>query len=157
MINSLELRIGNIILFNGEPIVVKGVLPDVVYLDGIVRQSTVGNGVEFIPILTSDASVQPLPLNDFLLEQMGRNRIVDRNGKRHVYYVRSSNFFIFKESDGYFIGMCNSVGPILITPGKFYYYHQLQNICFSQYGNEIDISEKAIKLAWSTAKNLGKI
>lgn len=157
MINTLELRIGNIILFNGEPVVVKGVFPDVVYLDGVVRQSASGNGVEFKPILISDASVQPLPLNDFLLEQMQRNRIVDRNGKRHVYYVRSSNFFIFEDSDGYFIGMCNSVGPIHITPGKFHYYHQLQNIYFAQYGNEIDISEKTVKLAWRTAKNLGKI
>ena len=157
MIDSCGLRIGNIILFHGEPIVVKGVLSEVVYLDGVVRQSASGNGVEFKPILISDASVQPLPLNDFLLEQMQRNRIVDRNGKRHVYYVRSSNFFIFEDSDGYFIGMCNNVGPIHITPGKFYYYHQLQNIYFAQYGNEIDISEKEVKLAWHTAKNLGKI
>lgn len=157
MIDSCELRIGNIILFHGEPIVVKGVLSEVVYLDEVVRQSANGNVVEFIPILTSDASVQPLPLNDFLLEQMGRSRIVDDNGKRHIYYARSSNYFIFKETDGYFIGMCNSVGPVHITPGKFHYFHQLQNICFAQYGNEIDISEKEVKLAWHTAKNLGKI
>lgn len=158
MIDPSELRIGNIILFNGEPVKVMGIQTGTVLLDGVMRQSANGIDIEYNPIPADEDVLQPLPLNDFLLETMGKGRFSGYSGTiQHQYHPRSSAYSIMSDEDGYFIGMERSDGPIHITPCHFLYYHQLQNIHFVQYGEEINISEHDVRMAWRTAKNLRKV
>lgn len=158
MIETKELRIGNIILFKGEPIKVMGVHTCTVLLDGVMRPSTNGIDVEYNPIPASEDALQPLPLNDFLLESMRKVKFQGYSGMiQHQYHSGGSAYSIMCDEEGYFIGMEREDGPVHITPCHFYFFHQLQNIHFTQYGEEIDISEHDVKIAWRTAKNLNKI
>ena len=158
MIDPRELRIGNIILFQGEPAKVMGIHTGTVLLDGVMRPSANGIDIEYNPIPASEGALQPLPLNDFLLESMRKGKFVGYSGAiQHQYHLRSSVYTIMSDEDGYFIGMEKEDGPVHITPCRFYYFHQLQNIHFAQYGEEIDISEQEVKIAWRTANNLNKV
>ena len=157
MINTSELRIGNIILFNGEPIVVKGIHTNTVLLDGVMRKAADGINIEYNPIPANDERLQPLQLSDFLLESMKRGRIDDGFGVQHPYNPRSSTYMICQDDEGYYIGMFKEDGPIHITPHHLHYYHQLQNIFFAQYGEEFGINEHDVKIAWCTAKALNRV
>lgn len=158
MIDPKELRLGNIILFNGEPVKVMGLHTGTVLLDGVMRPSVNGIDVEYNPIPASEEAVQPLPLNDFLLETMGKGKFVGYSGvEQHQYHQRSSVYTIMSDGDGYFIGMEKEYDPVHITPCRFFFFHQLQNVHFAQYGEEIDISEHDVKTAWRLAKSLNKI
>ena len=68
MIKTSELRIGNMILMGGEPVVVKGIQTNTVLLDGVMRFAADGINIEYNPIPANDDVVQPLPLSDLLLE-----------------------------------------------------------------------------------------
>lgn len=158
MIDTRELRIGNIILFQGEPVKVMGIHTGSVLLDGVMRPAANGIDIEYNPIPASEDALQPLPLNDSLLESMKKGKFVGYSGViQHQYHAGRSAFTIMSDEEGYFIGMERGDGPVHITPCHFYYFHQLQNIHFAQYGEEIDISEHEVKIAWRTAKNLNKV
>lgn len=157
MIDTSELRIGNIILFGGAPVVVKGIQTNTVLLDGVMRPAPDGINIEYNPIPANEDIVQPLPLCDFLLESMKRGRIVNRYGVQHPYNLRSSTYLICEDEEGYFIGLLKKDGPIHITPNHFHCFHQLQNIYYAQYGEEFDVSEQDVKIAWRTAKALNKV
>lgn len=158
MIETKELRLGNIILFNGEPVKVMGIHTGSVLLDGVLRPAANGIDIEYNSIPASEAVLQPMPLNDFLLETMGKGRFRGYSGMiQHQYHAGRSAYFIMSDDEGYFIGMERGDGPIHITPCHFYYFHQLQNIHFAQYGEEIDIGEHDVKMAWRTAKNLNRV
>lgn len=158
MIETKELRIGNIILFSGEPVKVMGIHSGTVLLDGVMRPSANGIDIEYNPIPAGEDALQPLPLNDFLLETMGKGRFGGYSVMiQHQYHAGRSAYSIMSDDEGYFIGMESGDGPIHITPCHFHYFHQLQNIHFAQYGEEIDISEDDVKRAWRTAKNLNKV
>lgn len=158
MIETRELRIGNIILFQGEPVKVMGIHTGSVLLDGVMRRSDNGIDIEYNPIPAQEDILEPLPLNDFLLETMGMGRFRGYSGViLHQYHQGSSIYSIMSEEEGYFIGMEKEDGPVHITPRHFYFFHQLQNLHFSQYGEEINIGEEDVKRAWRTAKNLGKV
>lgn len=158
MIETKELRLGNIILFKGEPVKVMGVHTGTVLLDGVMRQSANGIDIEYNPIPASEDVLQPLPLNDFLLETMGKGRFRGYSGVvQHQYHSGGSAYFIMSDDEGYFVGMERNDEPMHITPCRFWYFHQLQNIHFAQYGTEIDINEHVVKIAWRTAKNLNKV
>lgn len=157
MIEPKELRLGNIILFNGEPIKVMGIQTGTVLLDGVMRQSANGIDIEYNPIPAREDVLQPLPLNDFLLELMNKGKFPGYSGVfQHQYHSGGSAYSIMSDKEGYFVGMERGDGPVHITPCHFYYFHQLQNIHFAQYGEEIDISEHDVKIAWRAAKNLNK-
>lgn len=158
MIETRELRIGNIILFHGEPVEVMGIHTGSVLLDGVMRPSANGIGIEYNPISAQEDTLEPLPLNDFLLETMGMGRFKSYSGvTQHQYHPGGSIYSIMFDEEGYFIGMEKEDGPVHITPRHFYFFHQLQNLHFSQYGEEINIDEEDVKRAWRTAKNLGKV
>lgn len=65
MINTEELRIGNILLFQGEPVKVMGIHTGTVLLDGVLRPSANGIEIEYNPISASEEVLQPLPLTDY--------------------------------------------------------------------------------------------
>jgi len=153
MIDTQELRLGNIVLFNGEPAIVKGIHTGTVFLDGVVRPSADDFHMEYNPIAASEECLQPLPLSDFLLESLKRGGWEDRFGVQHQYHSRSGHYTIRKDDDGYYIAMFKEDGPVHITPGHFHSFHQLQNIHFAQYGYEIGISEHDVKVAWRIVKS----
>lgn len=158
MIETKELRLGNIILFNGEPVKVMGIHTGTVLLDGVMRPSANGIDIEYNPIPASENALQPLPINDFLLETMRKGKFIGYSGvMQHQYHQRSSVYTIMSDGDSYFIGMEKEDGPVHITPCRFYFFHQLQNIHYAQYGEEIEISEHNVKTAWRLAKSLNKI
>lgn len=157
MINTSELRLGNIILFNGEPVKVKGIHSNSVLLDGVMRPAANDMGVEYNPVPANEDSLQPLPLSDFLLESMKRGRMMIGDSVQHPYHLGSATFTICSDDEGYYIGMSASGQPAHITPNHFYYYHQLQNIYFAQYGKEFGVSEQDIKIAWRTVKALNRV
>jgi len=157
MIDTQQLRLGNIVLFNGEPVIVKGIHTGMVFLDGVMWPSTDAIHIEYNPISASEDCLQPLPLSDFLLESLKRARWEDKHGYQHQYHARSANYTIRKDEEGYYIAMFKEDGPIHITPGHFHYYHQLQNIHFAQYGYELGISEDDVRIAWRIVKNHKRI
>lgn len=154
MINTNELKIGNIILYNGEPIAVKGVMEDAVLLDEVERRAIDGVHKEYQPILANDSSLEPFPLNDFLLEQMGKGKHPLGGIK---YHHSGSTFLIYSDNDGYFIGIHGQDRPSYFTPGHFWYLHQLQNVHYAQYGEEIDVDVDTVKRAYQLAVDLNKI
>ena len=74
MIDTQELRLGNIVLFKGEPVIVKGIHTGMVFLNGVMRPSVDNIHIEYTPIPASEICLQPLPISDFLLESMKRVR-----------------------------------------------------------------------------------
>ena len=152
MINPQELRIGNFILFNGEPTMVKGILADAVMLDGTMPLEGDGTYEEHITIPANNDSLKPLPLSGTLLEALRKGRWEDDFGIQYQYHSRSGHYTIRKDEDGYYIGMYKSDGPVHITPGHILYLHQLQNIHFAQYGYEMDVHEHDVIIAWRTVQ-----
>jgi len=157
MINTCELRIGNIILYNGAPITVKGVTENAVILEVVEHSAIDVIHYEYQLIPANNTSLEPFPLNDFLLEQMGKGKYPLGGIMRHVYYRSSSTFLIYSDSDGYFIGVPGQGRPSYLTPGHFRSLHQLQNIHFAQYGIEIDIDLDIAKHAFQLAVKMKKI
>lgn len=168
MINLEELRIGNIVLFGGQPIEVKEIRTGEVCLDGVLRQASDNIHFEFNPVLADSGDIQPFPLNHFLLEQIfGTQRV---NGKKlFAYSPKHSLYFIdydeqrdnigsiVYERTGYFIGMYDGPKLIHITPHHFHSFHEIQNIHNAQFGYELPIGIDNVKRAWNLALNLGKV
>lgn len=145
MINTNELRLGNIILYNKRPVVVKGIFENVVELDGIGR------------VLSDDQGLEPIMLSNTLFDLINVGRKPDSYGMSRTYH---GGLFVIRgdENDGYFISM--TVGdsePIHITPCLIRCFHQLQNIHFAQYGCEISIREQQVIMAWQTIQNFKKV
>ena len=69
MIDTNELRIGNIILFQGEPAKVMGVHTGSVLLDGVMRPSANGIDIEYNPIPASEDALRPCHLTTFFWNQ----------------------------------------------------------------------------------------
>ena len=88
---------------------------------------------------------------------MKRGRFEDEFGVQHPYNLRNATYTIRHDEEGYYMGMYKNDGPIHITPNHFYYYHQLQNIFFAQYGEEFGVSMNEIKIAWRTTKAFNQI
>lgn len=156
MINPSELRIGNIILFKGEPIKVVGIRLGSVMLDGVMYETNnPQHSYEYHQIPVSEDVLSPLYLSDALLERI-RTRVYRSEG--NVYPLRNNmNFLIMKGADGFFVGMDRSDGPMHLTPHSFTAYHQLQNIYYSMYGEELPIEIGKIKQELSLLKELGRI
>lgn len=150
MINPTELRIGNVILFNNQPILVHGIRTNGVMLDGVLYNT--GDPLhqfDYTLIETGDQRLQPLLLEDFLLELiLGRYQV---NNREVFVYSRHNGrtFFICHEEGGYFIGMYMGDQLIHISPFHFRSYHQLQNIHYAQYGEELDVDFETLRNRWN--------
>lgn len=151
MINPSELRIGNIVLLNGMPTEVQGVAPNGILLNGYQNGD----------------SIDPFPLNDFILEQLlGKNRINNhlvfnyfKNSTYFVAYEETRDAFgnIIENRTGYYVGMYDGPKLIHLTPCSIHYLHQLQNIHFAQFGNELGLTMNKVMRVWNTAKSLSRI
>lgn len=138
MINPSELRIGSIVLLNGIPTEVQGIGPNGKLLNGY----------------QDGDSIDPFPLNDFILEQLlGKYTI---NKKKVFNYYKNSTYFVAYE-EGYFVGMYDGSKLIHLTPCRIHYLHQLQNIHFAQFGNELGLTMNKVIRVWNTAKSLSRI
>lgn len=145
MINTAELRIGNYVLFNKQLIKVKGITANAVMLEGVMYETGNPNfPYEYKLIPASDASIQPIPLNDDILQKLC-GRIPMNGGYAYKYYGARVTFLIYEDDEGYYIGMNYMDNVFHITPCHLQSLHQLQNICFAQYGAEMDINERILR------------
>lgn len=132
MINKRELRIGNLVIVNGE----------------IWDIEDVGhNGWNMYEY--SYATLQPIPLTEEILNKVG---FID--SIKHVYEYKNNSNILFDEPED-----CNNTKeyPIGITGGNGNYFlgyiphgeviirclylHQLQNMYFAITGEELDVSK----------------
>ena len=147
MINPSELRIGNYILFNKQPIMVKGIKANAVMLDGVMCSAENPNcPFEYQLINAGDDRLQPIPLIDGILQEI-RTRIPMNGGCAYQYYGSKATFLIYKDDEGYYIGMNYMDQVFRVTPQPLLYLHQLQNIYFSQYGGELDFNERLLSIS----------
>ena len=157
MINTTELRIGNYVLFNKQLIRVKGVTAGAVMLEGVMYETGNPNyPIEYKQIPASDASIQPIPLNDDILQKVC-GRIPMNGGYAYKYYGARVTFLIYKDEEGYFIGMNYMDNVFHVTPCHLQSFHQLQNVFFAQYGFEMDIDEKILRRCIDNAVQDGLI
>lgn len=157
MIEPSELRVGNFILYNNQPIMVKGVTANSVMLDGVMYETGNPNfPFDYKRIYADDDSIRPIPLSDTILQGI-RSRVPRKNGYAYSYYGGKATFLIYPDSQGYFIGMDYRGNVIHITPNHVNTVHQLQNIYLAQYGIEMDINERHLSRAVSSAIDYGEI
>lgn len=150
MINPSELRIGNVILFNNQPITVHGVRTNGVMLDGVLYNTGDPlHQLDYEFIYAEDQRLQPLILEDILLEQIFGIYQVNNRGVFTYHRPNNGTYFINREEDGYSIGLYVDDQLIHITPFHFRYYHQLQNIHFAQYGEELDVDFETLRNRWN--------
>ena len=151
MVNPSELRIGNYILFNKQPTMVKGVTANAVMLDGVMLQPENPNSpYEYQLINAEDDRLQPIPLIDDILQKI-RTRIPLNGRKAYKYYGTKATFLIYEYEEGYFIGMNYRNQVFRVTPRSLYYFHQLQNVYFAQYGDEFDFNERMFTMSINNA------
>lgn len=145
MIEPTELRVGNYILYNNQPVMVKGVTANTVMLEGVMRETGNPNfPFEYKAIYAADNSLRAIPLCDTILQGV-RSRIPLNNGIAYSYYGTKATFLIYPDDEGYFIGVDFRGNLIRITPNQINTIHQLQNIYFAQYGVEMEINENRFR------------
>lgn len=157
MINPSELRVGNFILFNKQPIMVKGVTENAVMLDGVMFQTDNPNyPYQYQLIPTEDERLAHIPLTDDMFRMIsGRFPMGGRNA--YKYYGSKATFLIFEDEEGYYIGMTYLDQVFRMTPQRLDYFHQLQNIYFAQYGSEFVFKERLLSLSIKNAVDDGLI
>ncbi len=157
MINPRELRIGNYVLYNNQPIMVKGITTNTVMLDGIMYDTGNPNyQFDYKRIYAGEACIRPIPLCDTILQKI-RSRIPAKGGFAYTYYPSKATFLINPDSNGYFIGMNYGKNVIHVTPHKLINLHELQNVFYSQYGSEMEIDERILVHAVASAIEEGSI
>lgn len=153
MISPTELRLGNIVLFDGTPAVVKAVTEHSVFLEGCLADSGV-DGYQSVSV--DDDRLQPVPLSDTLFAIIGKYRMDDEFGVQYQYYQNRSTYTVREDEEGYYIGLYTKDAPIHVTPNHFHSLHELQNIHFTQYGEEMEINLKWLKRFFSSSQNAQK-
>ena len=137
---------------------VKGLTSNAVMLEGVIYATDDPNHpYEYKHINANSDSIKPIPLCDLILETI-RQRIPLKDGYVYSYYHERASFFIFKdEIDGYYIGLKDKKEVYRVTPKSLKYLHQLQNVYFAQYGNEMDINEQILRNSVEKATEGGLI
>lgn len=151
MIEPTELRVGNYILYNDQPVMVKGVTANTVMLEGVMYETGNPNfPFDYKPIYVADNSLRAIPLCDTILQGV-RSRIPQNDGYAYTYYGSRATFLVYPDDEGYFIGVDFRGNLIRVTPNQITTLHQLQNIYFTQYGEEMVISDNRLKQAVASA------
>ena len=151
MIEPTELRVGNYILYKDQPAMVKGVTANTVILDGVMFETGDPSfSFHYKTIYAADNSLRAIPLCDTILQGV-RSRIPQNYGYAYTYYGSMATFLIYPDNEGYFIGVDFRGNLIRVTPNHINTMHQLQNIYFAQYGEDMEINENRLKQAVATA------
>lgn len=157
MINTSELRVGNYILYNKQLIMAKGITENAVMLEGVMCDTGNPNfPYEYKLIPSSNANIQPILLNDDILQKVC-GRIPMGDSYAYKYYGTKATFLICKDKEGFFIGMNYMDNFFHITPCHLEAFHQLQNIFYAQYGLEIEINEGILRRYIGNAVESGLI
>ena len=144
MVETSELRVGNYILCNNMLARVQGVSYDSVLINGN-------------PIAANESIIRPITLCDTILQKI-RQRMPLPDGLRYTYYKNWTTFMIFENEDGgYYIGLNYQGDVCRITPNPILCLHQLQNIYFAQYGEEMEINERILFDSVETALQNGEL
>ncbi len=118
MINPSELRVGNFILFNKQPIMVKGVTENAVMLDGVMFQTDNPNfPYQYQLIPTEDERLAPIPLTDNMFRMIS-HRFPMEGRNAYKYYGNKATFLIFEDEEGYYIGMTYLDQVFRMTPQR---------------------------------------
>lgn len=123
MIEPRELRIGNLIAYNGRP-------DQVIHLTNQHIETFVGPEE---PLLADSDSWSPIPLTAEWLERFGIERVSDGVIADHWHY---EGFFLYiDETDaGHKYYYMSDAALVTID-----YVHQLQNLYFALTGTELDL------------------
>lgn len=144
MVNPSELRVGNYVLYNNQPVMVFGISVNAVMLNGFNQE-----------IAVNESIIRPIPLVDTILQKV-RSRIPSPEGLAYSYYGAKATFLIYPEHNGCFIGLNNRGKVFRVTPHIINYLHQLQNIFYAQYGVEMEINEGVLSRAVAMALEYGE-
>ena len=118
-----ELRIGNLILVDGEITEITGIKKSTVsFSDGF--QMFIAGGIE------------PIPLTEEWLLKFGFDKVLPRNDKM---YYRLNDYFVIEDSRFFLLG--DDAFEILKLRQEIKYVHQLQNLYFALTGEELTIKE----------------
>ena len=136
---------------------VKGITANAVMLDGVMCSTDNPNyPFEYQLINAGNDRLQPIPLIDDVLQKI-RTRIPMNGEYAYQYYGSKATFLIFKEDEGYYIGMNYMDQVFRVTPQHLFYLHQLQNVYYAQYGSELDINERLLSISIRNAVEAGLI
>ena len=148
MIDSKELRINNILLFNNQIAVVKGIFSGNVCLDGVLRQT--GNPMcptDYREISVNDPAIQPLPLSDSIIRLFFP--AIHDDGRIAYSFGRSGNYWVFPEGGSFIVGI-NLAGEIVhITPHHIACFHELQNAYYLIHDDEVPVDVDSLRMAWN--------
>ena len=112
--NAKDIMIGNLVLYNGNPMEVT-----LVNNDGGVVAKSVSNKLP--PVLTSADEFDPIPLTEATLVKNGFD-------KKSKAYFRFENVSVFECDSEWHISISKSDDCNIYIDGYIKYVHQLQNL-----------------------------
>lgn len=148
MIDSRELRIDNILLFNNQIAVVKGVFTGHVYLDGVLRITD--NPIypnDYREISVNDPAIRPLPLGDSIIRLFFSS--IHDDGGGTCPFGEGGNYWVFHEGDSFFVGMNLSGEIVHIIPHHIVSFHELQNAYYTIHGEDLPVDVDSLRMKWN--------
>lgn len=141
MIDTQDLRIGNYVLYHNQPVMVQSVSAGDVLINGM-------------SIAASDSNVSPIPLCDYLLTNI-RQRLFKKDRICYTYHKYSTFMIYIDDIGSFFIGLNYQDDICHVTTAPILYLHQLQNIYYAQYGEEMIINEQVLAHSIANAFSRG--
>ena len=147
MIDTKELRRGNILLLSGNIVHVAEIATTHVCLKDIYRPTDNPQyPFEYNPISAGDDNLQPYFLSESRMQML--LGVVPTEHGRAFRFTRTATYLIYPDGEGaFFIGLDNKGQLQRVTPKPFSTLHELQNIHYLMYGTEIEIEEVRLKTA----------
>lgn len=147
MIDTTEIRRGNILLLSDNIVQVAEIAADHVCFEGIYRPTNNPQyPFEYNPISAADANLQPYDLTE---ERMRILLGIIPTEHGHAFrFTRTATYLIYPDGEvAFFVGLDNKGQLQRVTPKPFSTLHELQNIHFSMYGTEIEIDDVRLSTA----------
>jgi len=130
-IQSKELRLNNLVIYDGRYFQIHSLTPDFPYLDTM----------EFGFGIITWENIQPIPLTAELLESAGFKKSI---GIYHIFRINTHAYFYWKESDGlgYAVEDDDNEAELYTTFPNVNSLHQLQNLIPFFTNSELPITLK---------------
>ena len=154
MIKPSELRLNNIVLFNNQVSVIKGITTNHIHVEGVLRET--GNPIipnEYREIEAADPTITPLPLSHRLLSRVLFLSPSNVEG-RGYYLSNKGNYMVLSEGDSFYVGMFVP-DLVHIIPGPIDSFHQLQNAFYTIYNREISVDVDSLRMKWRSWNGKG--
>ena len=147
MIDTKELRRGNILLLSGNIVRVAEIGTGHVCLKDINRPTDNPQyPFEYNPISAADVNLQPYNLTEERMRIL--LGVIPTEHGLAFRFTRTATYLIYPDGEGaFFIGLDNKGQLQRVTPKPFSTLHDMQNIHFSMYGIEIEIEDVRLSTA----------